>query len=91
MNKRIVRTTTAAGNYYDGYIFGNYGCSLVHYLDLIREAKEDFPFLTDDKISLEKVAESSYMKGFIYIHFSINEKDIKEGYDIWNYHDFEPV
>ncbi len=91
MTKRIIRTKSSIGVFINGYIFGNYGCSVNDYNLLIQEAKKDFPFLTDDDIRLDKVSKSTYMKGFIFVQFRLREEDIKEGYDIWNWIDFETI
>jgi hypothetical protein len=65
----------------NGFIISNfYGRGLTLYNELIKTAKEDFPFLKDEDIELSRVTESSYNKGCILIYFPLPENYKKEGY-----------
>lgn len=50
MIKRIIRWEVNGTQYARGFIFGNYGWSVADYAKLVKQAKQDFPSLTDDNI-----------------------------------------
>lgn len=65
------------------FIFGNYGEDFAHYAKMVAEAKKDFPNLKDKDIIVSKVTESSYMKHFAVISFSVKPETRVKGYEFY--------
>lgn len=65
------------------FIIGNYGDNLPAYLELIAEAKRDFPFLKDKDITLSKVTASSSILHHILITFELPAGSKVCGYSLY--------
>lgn len=63
------------------FIIGNYPDSWADYNKLVKEAKKDFPHLTDNEIDVGKITVSSSMKGFILISFLLPSNTAHPEYD----------
>lgn len=94
MNKRIITWTSGNNPTHDefvysrGFVFGNYGHSAAEYDKLIEIAQKDFPHLTRTDIKISKVTESSYMKHFKVISFSLPPNTNHPEYENWDKFDF---
>lgn len=66
----------------NGFIFSanSYDKSLKWYKAAAKEAKKDFPFLTDSDIEFTVVTKSSYNQGFPGIRFGLEANQVKQGY-----------
>lgn len=73
----------------NGFVIGQYGGTLSHYLRLVAEARKDFPKLKDAEISLDRVSHSTYMKHFILVRFSLPANTTHPKYTNWNRYDFD--
>lgn len=93
ISKRIIRHSidyeTGTAEFANGFIFGDYGWSLEKYKQLAEIAKRDFPFLKDEDIEIDRVRESTYMKDFSYIRFSLPSDTVATGYTMTTRKDFE--
>lgn len=89
MIKRIIRWEVNGTQYARGYIFGNYGWSFADYARLVKQAKQDFPSLTDDNIELSKVIRSTYLNKFKVISFPLQSTQAHSDYDVCDKWDFE--
>lgn len=70
------------------FVFGNYSDSATAYLSLIEEAKRDFPYIKNEDITLGKVSDNDYMKGYIVISFLLPNGRRKKSYRLWERFDF---
>ena len=89
MIKRIIRWEVNGPQYARGFIFGNYGWSVADYAKLVKQAKQDFPSLTDDNIEPGKVVKSTYMNKFKVVSFPLEPTQAHPDYDVCNKWDFE--
>jgi hypothetical protein len=89
MNKRIISWSVGEVTFSRGFIFGNYNNSYSAFTKLIKEAKKDFPSLSNEDIELSKITKSSYMKGFIFVSFPVRAKMVHKEYSNWSRFDFD--
>lgn len=73
ISDKIICTHRSGDNTYSNVFIltPRYSKSVTTYKGLIKEAKKDFPFLTDDDIECCMVTESTSCKNFPLVRFSI--------------------